>query len=115
MDKLLLLRSSLKKLQQHLEEKSAFPTENPRTQNNMPCCHNCTYQAQARGEHQPAYLDQGPWPETNHVLNVVVEAVGTLATSQHRGKVRGQIIVVAFDHYSHQIPTFFILRAYSQQ
>lgn len=100
MDKLLVLHNSLEKLQQHLEDKSTFPTDNPGTQNNMPCCCNCTYQAHTRGEHQPAYLDQGPWPETNHVLNVVVEAVGTLSTSQHRDKVRGQITVVSFNHYS---------------
>lgn len=49
-----------------------------------------THQAQARGDHQPAYLDQGPRPETNHVLNVVVEAVGSFTTSQHRDKVRGE-------------------------
>lgn len=115
MDKLLLLHSNLKKLQQHLEDKSTFSTENPGTQNSMPCCHNCTYQAQTWGEHQPAYLDQGPRPETDHVLNVVVEAVGTLATSQHGDKVRGQIIVVSFNHYSHQIPTFFIVSVYSWQ
>lgn len=115
MDKLLLFHSSLQNLQQHLEDKSAFSTENPQIQNNMAYCHNCTYQAHTRGYHQPAYLDQGPWSKTNHVLNVVVEAVGTLATNQHRDKVKGQIIVVSFNHYSHKIPTFFILSIYSWQ
>lgn len=49
-----------------------------------------THQAQARGDDQPAYLDQGPRPETNHVLNVVVEAVGSFTTGQHRDKDRGE-------------------------
>lgn len=73
----------------------------------MSWCHHCTYQAQTWGEHQPADLDQGPRPETNHVLNVVIEAVGTLPTKQHREKVRDQIGFVSFKDYSHQIPNFF--------
>lgn len=84
MDKFLLLHGGLKTLQQHLRDKSAFSTENLGTHSDTSWCQNCTYQAHTRGEHHPAYLDQGPRPEANHVLNVVIEAVGTLARQRQR-------------------------------
>lgn len=87
MDKLVLLHSGLIKL--HSTLKTNQRMQGPRiTCRVVVLAH--THQAQARGDDQPAYLDQGPGPETNHVLNVVVEAVGSFTTSQHGDKVRGE-------------------------
>lgn len=45
-----------------------------------------THDARGRGEEQPTVLDVRAWAVANHVLNVVVEAVGTWVNTEDLGE-----------------------------